>query len=141
MFDYILVRRIKCFLIRFLIIKKHFINNFCSCFNFIIRKIIFLRNVKIEILLSLLSFFKKSLRLKNSFVVVNLKSLANQVISLISGDKRSKENLPIAGCNRYWIIKNYSVVLFLNFQNICTRNLKLGLTKKYVWWIESGMEK
>lgn len=101
LFDYILVRRIKCFLIRFLIIKKHFINNFCSCFNFIIRKIIFLRNVKIEILLSLLSFFKKSLRLKNSFVVVNLKSLANQVISLISGDKRSKENLPIAGCNRY----------------------------------------
>lgn len=100
-----------------------------------------MRNVETEVLLSLLGILKKSLRLKDSFIIVNLECFADDVISLISRDKRSEKYLPIASCDRNRVVEYDCIILFFYFWDVCARYLKFGIAKKYVWWIESWMEK
>lgn len=138
---YILIWCIVSFLVVFFIIFNHFINQKSSLFYLIISKVIFLRNIETKILLSLLSILKECLRLKNSFVIVNLESFTDNVVSLISGNEWCKKYLSITSCYRDWIIKYNCIVLFLYFQNVSPRYLKFCFTKKYIWWVEPWMEK
>ncbi len=136
-----MVGNLRSFFIWFFITLNHFINNFGPGFKLIIGKIIFLFNVKVKILIFLLNFLYKLISYKHEFIIVDIKSFANQVISLVSWNYWCKEYFSIQCC--YWdgIVKYNGIVLFFYLFYVWTGNFQLCFTKENVWWIESWMKK
>ncbi len=139
----VLVTNLLRFLVGSLIFLKHLIDLLYSCLEITFRHIILLLDIQVEILSFFLIFnyFNLLLRNENISIEIDIKSFANQVISQVSSDKWCKKDFAIDCSNRNRVVKNYSVILFLNFLNVCTRNFQLSLTEENVRWVESWVEK
>ena len=97
--------------------------------------------IYIYLCIAFTSFLYLLFRYKNMVILTSLEGFTNKFKCFVPWNERSKEYLPINCCYWNWIIKNNCIISFLYFFYICLWNLKLRISKKYIWSIKSRVKK